>query len=273
MNQNVAPPSGHMILRSLGLALCGLMLAACAKEPPPSDRVALTAFREANDRLEPFNRAMFAFDQQLDAVLIRPVAWTYKKATPKFFQQRVTSVLDNARSPIIFVNDLLQCEGTHASESFKRFVINTTVGVGGLFDVAAEMGIKYHGEDFGQTLAVWGAESGPYLYLPLLGPSSPRDGFGLAVDSFLFDPVAWYTYNPRNEQWVQWTQLGVTLVDAKARTMDATDELKKSSIDYYAALRSAYRQIRAREIRNGAPPPTPDFSYDEEEDPFAEPAP
>ena len=253
------------------LVFAVLGLSGCATRPPASDMAAVRAFEEANDRLEPMNRAMFRLDQGLDASIFRPIAWTYIKVVPEFGRDRLSHVLDNVRSPITFVNDLLQGEGSRAFTTLCRLIINTTLGLGGLFEVASDMGLKPHTEDFGQTLAVWGVGTGTFLYLPILGPSSIRDGFGLGVDTFAFDPIAWYSYNPHNMKWVQWAQLGSELVDAKARTMRNTDELKKSSLDYYAALRSAYRQYRAKEIRNGAPAPAgamPVFD-DETGDPFA----
>ena len=258
------------IARLLALAAI-VLLAGGATKPPASDAAGLRALREINDPWEPTNRFLFKFDQGLDAVLIRPVAWTYREIVPQPAREGVTHVLNNVRSPVTLVNDILQGQGTRAGITLWRLVINTTVGLGGLFDVAAKMGVPGHTEDFGQTLAVWGAGEGPFLYLPILGPNGVRDGIGLGVDTFGFDPISWYSYNPHNLQWVQWAYLGAELVDAKANTMSTTDELKKSSIDYYAALRSAYRQYRAKEIRNGAAPPAgsmPSFD-DEDGDPFA----
>ncbi|MDX2224286.1 MAG: MlaA family lipoprotein, partial [Rhodospirillaceae bacterium] len=138
----------------------------------------------------------------------------------------------------------------------------------GFVDVAESAGLPYHYEDFGQTLAVWGATNDTYLYVPIFGPTGVRDGFGLAVDNFAFDPVSWYSYAD-NPGWVQWAYFGTLLIDVKASTMQATDELEKSSIDYYAALRSAWRQNRDNEIRNGAPAPLPDMDNGDAPDPFA----
>lgn len=259
------------VVRGALLALGLLTLAGCATPPSASDPAAVAAFNETNDRLEPLNRTMFKLDQGLDAALIRPVAWSYNKTVPDVARKRVSHVLDNVISPVTFINDLLQGEGRRAAQTFWRLVVNTTVGLGGMFDVADSAGVPQHTEDFGQTLAVWGVGDGTYLYLPLLGPSSIRDGIGLGVDAFGFDPIAWYSYNPHNMQWVQYAQLGAELIDAKANIMQTQDELKKSSIDYYAALRSAYRQYRAKEIRNGAPlPPSALPNMDSEGDPFAE---
>lgn len=245
--------------------VCASIVAGCASKPPKSEPDARAVFKENNDRLEPFNRAMFGVDQALDAVIIRPISWTYREVVPAPARRGVTNFLRNLRTPITFANDLLQGEVKRAGFTLGRFLINTTAGIGGLSDVAADRGLPYHYEDFGQTLAVWGVKEQTYLYVPILGPTGIRDGFGLAVDNFGFDPVTWYTYAD-NPQWVNWAYFGALLVDLKSGTMEATDELKKSSIDYYAALRSAYQQNRAKEIRNGAPPPIEEIDG---EDPFA----
>ncbi len=249
-----------------------LVLGGCATaKPPANDPAALRAFQQINDPYEPTNRVMFKIDQGLDAVLIRPITKTYDFVVPKPARNGVTNAIANLRSPITFVNDGLQAQANRAGITLWRLIINSTLGIGGLFDVADKLGVPGHTEDFGQTLAVWGAGEGAYIYLPILGPSGVRDGIGLGVDNFGLDPVAWYSYNPHNIQWIQWAYLGAELIDAKSTTMATTDELKKSSIDYYAALRSAYRQYRAKEIRNGAAPPAgsmPSFD-DEDGDPFA----
>ena len=255
--------------RRVGLLVigCALALSACATRPPATDVAAVAAFEERNDKLEPLNRAMFGLDQTLDAVIVRPVAWTYREIVPAPARRGVTNFLRNLRSPITLANDLLQGEVKRAGFTLGRFALNSTGGILGFVDVGADAGLPYHYEDFGQTLAVWGVAEPTYLYLPILGPTGVRDGFGMAVDNFVFDPVTWYSYAD-NPSWVQWAYLGSLLVDIKAGTMDVTDELKKSSIDYYAALRSAYQQNRAKEFRNGAIAPLPDMN-DEEGDPFA----
>jgi len=256
------------LTRLLAAAALGAALSACATKPPASEPEALAAFEETNDKMEPFNRTMFAVDQAVDAVVIRPIAWTYREFIPEPARNGVTNILRNLREPITFANDLLQGEGKRATNTFGRFALNSTVGVLGLFDVSGRAGIPYHTEDFGQTLAVWGVEEGPYLYLPVFGPTSFRDGPGYVVDNLAFDPVSWYSYNNKNPQWVQWAYLGALVLDTKANTMSVTDELNASSIDYYAALRSAWRQNRLRQIHNGAPA-TPQL--DGESDPFAFP--
>jgi phospholipid-binding lipoprotein MlaA len=255
-------------IKFLSVAVLTIALGACATKPPASDPAAMAAFAESNDQLEPFNRAMFGVDQALDTVLIRPVAWTYREFVPDPARRGVTNFLRNLRSPITLANSLLQGNVKLAGQTVGRFIVNSTFGILGFADIAADMGTPYQYEDFGQTLATWGVGDGSYLYLPVFGPMSVRDGFGMAVDHYAFDPVTWYNYGD-NPRWVEWAYFGALLIDVKAGTMSATDELKASSIDYYASLRSAYRQNRAKEIRNGAPAPMP-FITNGEDDPFAE---
>lgn len=234
-------------------------LSACATRPPASNPVALAAYQEANDPLEPFNRTMFKIDAQVDKVVFRPLIKGYRFIVPDAGRKSVDNFVNNLHAPITFANDILQGEITRAWATLGRFVVNTTFGLFGLLDVGTDMGIPYHSEDFGQTLARWGVADGPYVYVPLLGPSTFRDGTGFAIDSFFIDPLAWYQRGDGSMKWVQWANLGLVYIDTKDTTMDALDELRKSSLDYYSALRSSYRQIRASEIRNGAPPPMEDF--------------
>ena len=243
-------------LLALGVAAT---LSACATKPPASDPIALAAYEEARDPLEPLNRAMFKVDAGVEKALVRPVIKGYRAVVPAGARDKVDNFVDNLRSPMTFANDLLQGEVSRAGVTLGRILINTGMGFFGFFDVAEKLGLEPHSEDFGQTLAVWGLSDGPYVYIPLLGPSTVRDGFGFAVDSFALDPLAWYDRGNGSQAWVQWASLGVTYIDTKDVTMDVLDELKKSSLDYYAALRSSYRQIRAKEVRNGAPGPMEDF--------------
>ncbi len=252
------------------LALAALSLSACASKPPASDPEALRAYEELNDPLEPWNRAMHQLDQGLDTVIFNPTIAVYETIIPEPGRQGVTNALRNFRSPITFANDVLQGEGERAGITLGRFVVNSTIGVLGLFDVAQHWGMPYHSEDFGQTLAVWGVKEGPFFYVPILGPSNFRDVSGYAVDTTTFDAMAWIT-RADNPFWWQLAYTGVLTVDIKSNTGPVLDELKASSIDYYAALRAAYRQNRAQAIRNGAPAPLPDLDdFDEDGgDPFA----
>ena len=253
--------------------LIALSLSACATKPPASDRDAVRAFEEINDPLEPWNRAMLQLDQGLDTVLFNPFISVYETIIPEPGRQGVTNVIRNFRSPITLANDIFQGEGKRAGITTGRFVVNSTIGVLGLFDVASRMGLPYHSEDFGQTLAVWGVGEGPYLYVPILGPSGTRDLTGYVTDAFSSDPMAWVGYAD-NPFWWQVAYFYGIAFDGKYRAGPVLDDLKASSIDYYAALRAAYRQNRASAIRNGAPAPLPalddfdDFD-DEDGDPFS----
>jgi len=261
----------HNLFRNFTLLTCAtLFLSACASKPPASDPEALQAFEELNDPLEPWNRAMHQLDQGLDTVIFNPTIAVYETIIPEPGRQGVTNALRNFRSPITLANDLLQGEGERAGITLGRFVVNSTVGVLGLFDVAQHWGMPYHSEDFGQTLAVWGVEEGPFFYVPILGPSNFRDVTGYAVDTTGIDAMAWIT-RADNPFWWQLAYTGVLTVDLKATAKPFLEDLEASSIDYYAALRAAYRQNRAQAIRNGAPAPLPDLNEFDEDggDPFA----
>jgi phospholipid-binding lipoprotein MlaA len=236
----VRPPLSNVSRLALA-AVATAALGACATAP---DQVA----SGPNDPLEGFNRAVFGVNQAVDTVVVRPVAEVYSTVVPEPLQYNVRSFLRNLQSPMIIANNLLQGDMDGAGRAFERFFINTLVGVGGIADVAAEVrpDLKYESEDFGQTLAVWGVDSGPYVVLPLLGPSNARDAVGTAVDA-LADPVSWLLY-AHDLQWVDYTRYAVTLVDARVQTLDTTDELEASSVDYYAAVRSLYDQYRRGQI-------------------------
>ncbi len=206
---------------------------------------------DVNDPFEDFNRAIFEFNRGFDRLLLRPLAEGYRLILPEFTRDMIMHVLDNLRTPIILANDLLQGKLDRAGITVHRFLFNSSFGLGGLFDFAGDMGMEGHGEDFGQTLAVWGFGEGPYLVLPILGPLPPRDGVGFGVDFFL-DP---FTYvGPTFYLGVSRT--GARALDTRSRHLESLDEIEESSIDFYATIRSLYRQRRNDEIRDGAPPPT-----------------
>ncbi len=246
-------------LRVVGVIVFAGLVSGCAHVPPASDPAGRAAFLENNDRLEPMNRVMFKIDQAADKAIIHPVISTYHHVVPDRARKGLLTFKHNISEPVTFVHNILQGSPGAAGRTFARFVMNSTIGFFGFFDVAEKAGMPFRSEDFGQTLAVWGVGEGSYVYVPFLGPTTIRDGIGLGIDSFFVDPIAWYSYNPHNAQWVQWAELGLIYVTEKDDNMEALDELRKSSIDYYAALRSAFRQIRASEIRNGAPPPMEDL--------------
>ncbi|WP_374631840.1 VacJ family lipoprotein [Ferrovibrio sp.] len=241
--------------KSLGVA-CLLsvgLLAGCASAP--ADPQARAAAEAINDPLEPFNRAMLEFNKIVDHFVLKPVMLVYQIVPPPV-REGVHSALENLRSPVVLANDLLQGETERAGNTVSRFAINSTVGLLGFWDAADKwFGIQGHSEDFGQTLASWGVAEGPYLVLPLVGPSNPRDAFGLAVDSAA-DPLNWYLRNIDEDEWI-YTRLGLTVIDSRTEVGDTLDALERTSLDFYASLRTIYRQRRADEIRNRTPTQKP----------------
>ncbi len=261
--------------RGLALGLVAAMtmtLGACATRPDPGDQAAVAGYEEANDPIEPLNRYFFAVnDQLLDGLILKPAAQGYDTVLPGFAKDSVRHFLDNLRTPVILVNDMLQGEWNRAGTTITRFGINTTAGVGGLLDPATGWGYERHGEDFGQSLAVWGTGEGPYLFLPLLGPAPPRDLAGFVVDQ-AFDPLTYVFWN--RDSIIPPARFVVNGLDLRARNLGTLDEIERTSVDYYAALRSLYRQSRENEIANGKidPDRLPDISdidyeydYDAEE--------
>jgi len=226
-----------------------LTVSACATVPPPGSASGQAEYEE-NDPIEPLNRAIFAFNRALDDAVLKPLARVYRDILPIWARARVDNALDNLRAPIIFVNDVLQAEPTRALTTLTRFMVNSTVGLSGANDVATEIGLAEHDEDFGQTLAVWGVGEGAYIMLPVFGPSNPRDSVGRAVD-FLIDPFYRWASNTDHPTAI-YARAGASGVSLRADLLAATDDLEKTSLDFYAAVRSLYRQRRAAVIGNGA---------------------
>ncbi|MFZ1414500.1 MAG: VacJ family lipoprotein [Defluviicoccus sp.] len=236
----------------------------CAAVPPASDREARAEFEARNDPLEPVNRRVYAFNRVVDALFLKPAAIFYRALTPPPVRNGVSNVLHNLKSPVILANDLMQAEFARAGDTAARFAINSTIGIGGLADPAADhFGIAKHGEDFGQTLAVWGVGEGPFLMLPLLGPSNPRDAVGFAVDTFVLDPFAWWVRVRNDDRALySYVRLGMTAIDARAANFEGIEDVERNSLDPYAAMRSLYRQFRVKEINQGQAPAdfdVPDF--------------
>lgn len=203
---------------------------------------------EVNDPLEPVNRATLAFNEFLDTVFFNPITLAYRAVVPAAGRQMVTNVLANVRSPVFLANELLQGDLDGAATVLKRFAINTFTGFGGLLDTASWGGINYEPADFGQTLAVWGVDSGPYIVWPILGPSTLRDSVGLVADIAL-DPLYWYAHNTDRKA-INYTRAGLTVLSAKDGTYNTLTDLRRHSGDYYTSLQSVYLQRREAQIRN-----------------------
>ncbi len=199
--------------------------------------------------MENLNRDVFDFNMWLDRTIMKPVAKGYRNAFPEWSRDAVRNGINNLNSPVTFANDLLQAEMKRACVTLFRFVVNTAFGPVGLRDVAkTRLHMDGHTEDFGQTLAVWGAGDGIYIMLPFLGPSNPRDLTGRIVD-FGLNPRAYVDWG--NLYWVPLTITGTDLVDSRSRTLDQLDDLQRTSVDFYAAIKSLYEQNRESEIHNG----------------------
>jgi len=231
-----------------------------ATAPPTSTTVTTQDVQDdANDPFEGPNRFFFEVNQVLDEILLRPVAVVYRSIVPDFARDGVRNFMNNLNSPVIFANDLFQGEGDRAGTTLARFGINSTIGLGGLIDVAKEMDLPYHDEDFGQTLAVWGVGEGPYFYFPLMGPSNARDFTGFVVDRGL-DPLTYVNWGDDELEYVPIARTVLNVIDLRSRNIETLDDIERSSVDYYASIRSLYRQSRADSIRNGAPSDDlPDF--------------
>jgi phospholipid-binding lipoprotein MlaA len=222
------------------------------------------AQEEPDDPLEPLNRGIFQFNRVIDGLVLEPAARIYRMATPQFVRTGVSNFLANLSTPVVLANDLLQGEFKRAELTFGRFMMNTILGLGGLIDVGQKLGMpERHYEDFGQTLAVYGVSSGPYLMLPLLGPSNGRDAVGRVVD-IAFDPLSIVSVADVGlvSTEVSVARRGAELVSFREASIEEVEELERSSIDLYAAVRTLYGQFRANEIRNGAPAAIDDI-YDE----------
>ncbi len=225
---------------------CLACLGGCASSPP-----AQVVPEQGSDPFETSNRFVFAFNQMLDTIILQPAAVTYDRWVPEVFQNRIQDILRNFSMPLIIVNELLQGDWEDAEQATARFFINSTLGLGGLVDVANtnNRGIPYESEDFGQTLAVWGVPSGPYVVLPIFGPATVRDGAGIGAES-LVDPI-----NRINEfdsiNNFQASRAAAFAVDTRARNLANLDELEQSSVDFYATIRSVYLQRRRAQILEG----------------------
>ena len=224
-------------------------VSGCATAPDRADTEAYAEWQEVNDPLEPMNRAIFQFNRGLDTLILKPFAIMYSVFLPPPFQEGVHNFLANLRTPVILANDLLQANMNNAGVTFTRFLINTTLGVGGLGDPATDLGWQRHEDDFGVTLAVWGVGEGPYLMLPVMGPSNPRDGVGRAVDSFILDPFGLLGALGKDALLpYSIARASLTAVDTRSRFIEELDEVEKTSLDFYAAIRSLHRQNRRNHV-------------------------
>lgn len=218
-------------LTAAALLISTLALSACATGPE-------------DDPLESMNRGVYKFNEVLDKAIIGPIAKGYRYITPDPIRERIGNFSDNLREPLTFANAVLQGDVQHSFVSFWRFVLNSTVGLFGIHDVASTMGLPERREDFGQTLGTWGSDSGPYIVIPVLGPSNGRDLIGKIADWFL-DPFHYYL--EEDDQY--WFAAGQGLVE-RERLIETFDDVYETSLDPYVTWRSMYNQHRSAQIKN-----------------------
>lgn len=233
------------------LALAVLALSGCA-----STQKIVTP--DPRDPFESLNRGTYAFNENLDRALVKPVAQTYDRVVPKPVKTGVSNFFSNAKYPVTLVNNVLQAKFADAANDVGRLLLNSTLGLGGLLDPATRIGLERNDEDFGQTLGKWGVPSGPYLMVPFLGPYTLRDGLGSVADDFA-EPRGYVTDNV-----VRWSLWAGDKLDRRVRLLEADGVLERTG-DPYAFIRSAYLQRREYQVKDGDVPPE-DFGEDFGED-------
>jgi len=231
-------PRKSILLRRIAMVVCGaILVGGCASTP-----------RNPDDPLEGYNRAMFAFNENLDKVLVKPVAQAYDAVTPKPVQTGVGNFFSNLADPWIGLNNLLQGKPAEALSDWMRFMVNTVFGIFGLLDIASEAKLPKHDEDFGQTLAVWGVGDGAYFVLPFFGPRTVRDAAALPLD--LAADEGWRpTHVPTRN-----TLRALDIAHTRASLLGADRTLEESTFDKYAYVRDFYLQQRRYKIHDGNPP-------------------
>ena len=246
-----------VVFSNLLLALA-VILPGCATQANAPQSA--TAEEDFNDPFEDTNRKIFDFNQVVDRNVLVPVAKAYRTVLPDVVRDSIRDFLYNLREPLVFANDTLQADFERAGQTVARFVLNSTLGVGGLIDVAGRWGqLPYHEDDLGITFGVWGIPEGPYLVIPVLGPSDPRDLVGMVGESF-GDPFnRLVTGNPYTLYWIPFVRGGVSGIDQRSRYIETLADIERTSLDYYATIRSLYHQRREalihHERQENLPPP------------------
>ena len=232
-------------MQRLILITGALVLSACATVAPQSERVAKI------DPLEGFNRGVFEFNQKLDEYAIKPVAEAYRFVLPEPVRKGITNFFQNILDVYNAGHNLLQGKPIDAVSDIGRFVVNSTLGILGIFDVATDMGLEKHSEDFGQTFAVWGIPQGPYLVLPLFGPSTVRDGVGFSFD--IYTDFILNSDKLNRDEKIGLT--GLRIVNLRSRILDAEQIIDAAAFDRYSFIRDSYLQRRRNQVFDGNPPP------------------
>ncbi len=232
------------VLKLPMVLLASVCIVSCAST---SQKVTTTADEhEQEDSLESFNRSMFEFNYQFDKYVLKPLAEGYRAITNQFIRDRVRGVFSNLREPLSAGNYILQAEPTASAKSLSRFVINSTLGLAGMFDVAEGWGLPKDRTGFNETFAKWCVPQGPFIVLPFLGPSTPRSAVGLAFE-FVFDPVFWTTYHDANiHDKIAYSYAAAQAITLRESGLELLDDLERNSVDFYATMRSAYLQNQSK---------------------------
>lgn len=232
--------------RLLAFALLAALVCGCATPPPASDPEAVAEYRQNNDPMEPANRALYAVHDKIDTNVSAPIARFYRDRVPLQVRTHLSQISDNLASPVLLGDDMLQAKPRRAGDTLMRFVINTTLGVGGIFDPATALGYPKHKSDFSITLALWGVDPGPYVLIPVLGPSEARSIAGYPAD-FALNPLSFAGPSTGLEA-VNIAGQAVAKIDERAGLLDTVDNVKRTAMDPYATFRSLFHQHHEAEI-------------------------
>ena len=238
----------ELLLRRLRLIICAVLIVFISG-------CATTGAHDERDPIEGFNRSMYSFNQGMDKFLFDPVSKFYQAITPDFVERGISNFFDNLDDISIIANDILQFKIGQAYMDTARFIFNSTLGLAGFRDVSSQMGLDKHDEDFGQTLAVWGVGSGPYIVTPFFGPTTLRDATSLIVDDVLLNPVAYLNNNDALKAGL----LTLNYIDIKASLLTANELVDEAALDQYEFTKNAYFNKRESLINDGRLSPLPDF--------------
>jgi len=238
----------ELLLGRLRLIICVVLLVFISG-------CATTGVQDERDPIEGFNRSMYSFNQGMDKILFNPVAKLYQAITPDFVEKSISNFFNNIDDISIIANDILQLKIGQAYMDTARFVFNSTLGLAGFRDVSSQMGLEKHDEDFGQTLAVWGVGAGPYIVVPIFGPTTLRDSTSLIVDDLLLNPVSYLNNNDALKAGI----LTLNFIDIKADLLIANDLIYEAALDLYEFTKNSYFSRRESQINDGRLEPLPDF--------------
>ncbi|HVE21169.1 MAG TPA: VacJ family lipoprotein [Acidocella sp.] len=247
MNDQLAARAKQMCRLAAPALFLAIALSGCAHAPPKTDAAGYEAYQAQNDPIEPTNRFFYAVNDRIDRYAFKPVAQGYVAITTQGIRNHVGYFVGNIGEPARMVNFMFEGKSRDAGTSLVRFVLNSTIGIGGIFDPAAALGYKELDTDFGLTLAIWGVPAGPYVYLPVFGPSGARDMLNIPVEFYATPMVLAPESTALND--FGWAQSGLHLINTRAEYLQPIDQIRATALDPYATFRSLYRQSRASQLQ------------------------